>query len=104
MIKKYMKCFCHISKSNDWLEENKGQGVIKHVRRSNPCWFKDDATGELCIDDEFFDEEEYTCADYGEATTEECKSKDFTRGVLANQACCGCGGGRREGAAAEPEL
>jgi len=97
-----------MAKSKDWLEENKGQGAIHHLRPADPCWFKDDTNGlkdgDLCVDDEFVDEEGYVCADYGEATKQECLAMDVKREVSANQACCGCGGGQREGRISEPEL
>jgi hypothetical protein len=96
-IEPALSCFCRLSHSADWLEENKGQGVIGHLRRNDPCWFGDDKKDyDLCIDHTFLDDELYTCSDYGDASQEDCKAKDRSRGESAKSACCGCGGGDRD--------
>jgi len=85
-----------LSHSSDWLEENKGEGVLHHMRRPDPCWFEnDDHTGKLCIDKHFLDIEGYTCEDYDDASEEECEQVDKA-GTKAESACCACGGGDRE--------
>jgi hypothetical protein len=50
---------------------------------------------ELCVDHVFVDAEGYTCADYGDASAEECAKANAIH-VTPNQTCCGCGGGERE--------
>jgi hypothetical protein len=98
LLEPAVRCFCKMSHSKDWLEENKGQGVIKHLRRSDPCRFKNkkDPFSELCIDMEFMDAERYHCDDYGKATEKECQAPDEKNPkLLAKEACCGCGGGDR---------
>jgi hypothetical protein len=97
MIETSIKCLCRLSHSPDWLEENKGEGAIRHLRPSDPCWFQDKnaPTGKLCVDHVFLDGEDYTCSDYGKATKQECLATD-KRGTTANEACCGCGGGDQE--------
>lgn len=89
-----LPCFCRMARSPDWLEENKGSGLMHHIRRDDPCWFSDeeDLNGPLCIDRAFLDAEGYTCTDYGGASDEECKATDAA-GVPAGVACCGCNGG-----------
>jgi hypothetical protein len=89
-----LPCYCRMARSADWLEENKGSGLMHHLRRDDPCWFSDeeDLNGPLCMDRAFLDAEGYTCTDYGSATKEECKATDAA-GVPASVACCGCRGG-----------
>jgi len=96
LLESTMPCFCRLSHSSDWLEENKGEGVLHHMRRTDPCWFEnDDHTGKLCIDKHFLDIEGYTCEDYDDASEEECEQVDKA-GTKAESACCACGGGDRE--------
>ncbi|KAI2503921.1 hypothetical protein MHU86_10568 [Fragilaria crotonensis] len=97
MIEASIKCLCRLAHSPDWLEENKGEGAISHLRPSDPCWFQDDnaQTGKLCVDHVFLDEEDYTCSDYGKATKQECLATDKNSNS-AKEACCGCGGGDPE--------
>ena len=97
MIEASIKCLCRLAHSPDWLEENKGEGAIRHLRPSDPCWFQDDNpnTGKLCVDHVFLDGEDYTCSDYGKATKEECLATD-RNSQRAKEACCGCGGGDPE--------
>ena len=96
LIEPALPCLCRLAHSHDWLEENKGQGAIEHLRRDDPCWFqKKDGRPSLCVDRVFYDDEHYTCTDYGEATREECTTMD-SNGATANDACCGCGGGDYE--------
>lgn len=88
-------CYCRLSHSGDWLEEDKGQGLLTHIRRADPCWFVEGQS--LCVDDDFIDADNYMCEDYGNASDEECQAEDARgRGTTASQACCGCGGGQRE--------
>jgi hypothetical protein len=65
LIEASIHCLCRLAHSPDWLEENKGEGVIHHLRPSDPCWFQDDnaQTGKLCVDHVFLDREGYTCSD-----------------------------------------
>lgn len=97
MIEESIKCLCRLARSPDWLEENKGEGAINHLRPSDPCWFQDNnaRTGKLCVDHVFLDGEDYTCSDYGKATKQECLATDKA-GISAKEACCGCGGGDPE--------
>jgi hypothetical protein len=97
-IEPSIQCICRMAHSPDWLEENKGQGAIHHLRPYDPCWFQDDNApqGKLCVDDVFRDKEGYTCSDYGRATKEECLATDTNGKVMAKDACCGCGGGKAE--------
>jgi hypothetical protein len=100
-----MACFCQLSHSRDWLEVNKGEGLLYMLRRNDPCWFadprveymKEAATSEteLCVDGDFYDNEGYTCSNYDEEPSEaDCLVKD-RHGYLAKDACCPCGGGER---------
>jgi hypothetical protein len=94
-------CMCRLAHvSRDWLEQNKGEGALHHLRAGgSPCWFgkngDDYKNGQLCVDHVFVDAEGYTCTDYGDASDEECAktNQDY---VSPNQACCGCGGGDRK--------
>ena len=89
LVESYLPEACKLSKSPDWLEANKGEGILAHMRPGgDPCW--DDG----CIDAFFYDQENYSCGDYGEATKTECRATDRD-GVAASVACCGCGGGVR---------
>lgn len=98
-----MACFCRLSHSRDWLETNKGEGILFMLRRSDPCWFheapieygKQGATPEteLCIDRIFYDTEGYTCTDYDDERTESNCNVEDRNGVSAKEACCACGGG-----------
>lgn len=105
-------CFCYHSHSPDWIEENKGGGILHHMRRSNPCYFAhvtaesedeegdEDGAGEivghrLCVDHLFYHADGYTCSDFNEEeepTEEECSVLD-RNGAIASEACCACGGG-----------
>jgi hypothetical protein len=99
-----MACFCRLSHSRDWLEANKGEILLHHLRRDDdPCWFDDpliekrkkDFTSDtkLCVDGFLYDEQGYTCSDYGAKPSEiDCALRD-QYGVLAKDACCACGGG-----------
>jgi hypothetical protein len=105
-----MSCFCYMSKSKDWLEANKGEGVLHHLRRdSDPCWFNfhDSSTRKkkkrkdehvLCVDRVFIDTNGDTCEQYNDKETltkEDCSTKDMykTDGIFARTTCCQCGGG-----------
>jgi hypothetical protein len=94
-------CLCRLAHvSRDWLEQNKGKGALHHLfPGGSPCWFgetgDDYKHGKLCVDYVFVDAEGYTCADYGDASDEEC-AKANAIDVTPKQACCGCGGGERE--------
>lgn len=109
-LQKAVPCLCRLAHvSGDWLEENKGQGALHHLRRGgSPCWFGNSKagdeyeTGKLCVDLTFLDSEDYTCADYGDASEEEC-GKANQDNVTPNEACCGCGGGEREANARRTE-
>jgi hypothetical protein len=99
-----MACICHMSHSPDWLESNKGKGLLHHVRRFDPCWFQEtvdkhgkNVSGALkCIDMDFFDNDGFSCGDYEHATNEECKLTDHVnKSLTAEEACCGCSGGIR---------
>lgn len=92
LIEDAMSCACYLSHSVDWLEENKGQGVLHHMRRADPCWFEDDG---LCIDQYFYDEEGYNCGDYENASEDECEAISKSNAIPAHKACCACGGGVR---------
>lgn len=98
-----MACFCRLSHSRDWLESNKGEGMLFMLRRSDPCWFREPSIEngekgttpetELCIDHIFYDTEGYTCSDYDEERTEANCNVEDRNGVSANDACCACEGG-----------
>jgi hypothetical protein len=100
-----MSCFCYMSQSKDWLEANKGEGVLHHLRvDSDPCWFdfygrhRDGEEEVLCVDRVFVDTVGNTCEEYnGEniLTKEDCTRQDHrkTIGIFAKTACCQCGGG-----------
>jgi hypothetical protein len=107
-LQSVVPCLCRLAHvSPDWLEQNKGEGALHHLRRGgSPCWFgaapagNDYQHGKLCVDHVFIDAEGYTCTDYGDASEKEC-AKAAIQGdnggeVTPNQACCGCGGGERE--------
>jgi hypothetical protein len=96
-IEDAMPCLCRLRESSDWLEESKANDALFFMRRVDPCWFRDDGSGDLCIDDNFLDEEEFSCDDYDEASEDECANKDMLTGALASEACCECGGGHRFG-------
>jgi hypothetical protein len=97
-------CFCYISKSNDWLEANKGEGALHHLRiDSDPCWFHYQSSkykkkkAKLCVDQIFVDASGNTCEEYNDEETltkDDCAAPDTIRhGVVASDACCQCGGG-----------
>ena len=96
-----MACICRMIHSSDWLEANKAQGIVRHVRSQQmPCHYRDeDHNGDLiCVDKHFVDEEGYSCDWYNseEATEEDCSMTDtFNEELTAKDACCGCGGGFR---------
>jgi len=92
-----LRCICRLAYSPDWLEENKGQGALHHLRPSDPCRFhdNDNKKGQLCVEDLFVDKDGYTCIDYVAATKQECLAKS-EHGITAEKACCGCGGGNPE--------
>jgi hypothetical protein len=100
-LQSVVPCLCRLAHvSRDWLEQNKGEGALHHLfPGGSPCWFgetgDDYKNGKLCVDHIFVDAEGYTCADYGDASQEEC-AKANEMHVTPNQACCGCGGGERE--------
>jgi hypothetical protein len=98
-IEPALPCLCRLTRSDDWLEANKGQGAIHHLRRSDPCWFFDDDADVtvVCADLVFYDEDNFTCTDYGEdvVSDDDCTTVD-RNGVPAADACCGCGGGMRD--------
>ena len=88
-------CFCEMSKSYDWLEENKGEGLLWHLRSHDPCLL-DDNHEVACIDDFFWDNEGYSCKDYGPyVSDEECEALDTTTHGPASDFCCHCGGGTK---------
>jgi hypothetical protein len=90
-----LQCLCRLQHSADWLEENKGEGALHHLRQGGPpCWW-DDAGNTLCVDSDFLDAEGYTCTDYADASEAECKAVNAKQ-VAAHEACCACGGGDRE--------
>jgi hypothetical protein len=98
-------CFCYLSRSRDWLESAKGQGILHLLRPdSEPCYFDwhgtesdDEESHTLCVDRIFTDIGDVTCAGYtdAEALTEtDCATPDRSDPtVLASTACCQCGGG-----------
>lgn len=98
-------CLCRLAHSSDWLEENKGQGVLHHTRPADPCWFEgqsqqdadtsraDYVHGSLCVDYLFEDDEGYACDSYGGASAQDCQATDVATGTVATVACCACGGG-----------
>lgn len=105
-LEEAVSCLCHLTQSPDWLEEHKAHDAVTHIRRDDPCWFEhlepnDHAPKILCVDHIFYDEHGETCTNYGAPTEEECQTKD-KKGVLAKEACCGCGGGTRESTEATP--
>jgi hypothetical protein len=104
LLEPHVPCFCYLSHSKDWLEANKGGGILHHMRRGDPCWFDRQHVHVTCVDDPFVDLENYACADYGDATEEECHAASVGSGVLARDTCCGCGGGRRLPTAGHLEL
>jgi hypothetical protein len=92
-----LACYCRLKDSYDWLEENKGEGILLHLRPHDPCWNEsdDDEPSGVCVDGYLLDEEGYYCEDYGQVTDDECEAKDVFSGVKAAELCCGCGGGER---------
>jgi hypothetical protein len=107
---KYMHCICRFSHSLDWLEADKAEGLLHHLRRGDPCWFEsptdspeeEEEDGEklyyyanagLCVDHIFLDAEGFTCSDYEDPSDEDCEIKDPSTGMSASKACCSCGGG-----------
>jgi hypothetical protein len=93
-------CLCRLTFSSDWLEENKGTGALEHIRATGiPCWNlphpSHSSKKKLCVDDEYWDAERYTCADYASATPRECSIPNHNS-VTPSTACCGCGGGTWE--------
>jgi hypothetical protein len=102
-----LSCFCWLLQSPDWLEANKGEGVVHHLRPTNPCWFQGDSEHEhdedaevpmvgqyLCVDTaHFVDHDQQTCEDF--TSPEDCEhAVDVATGIKAAEACCSCGGGR----------
>lgn len=98
-------CFCWLGESPDWLEANKAEGVLHHMRPWNPCWFgghphidsEEEEGSVLCVDSslEFHvvvGESNYSCEEM--LSPELCRtSADATTGALATDVCCACGGG-----------
>jgi hypothetical protein len=97
-----LPCMCHMTKrSGDWLERNKAEGLLRHLRYGDdPCWWSDEEDESVrvlqCIDFNFSDNDNYHCGDYIHPTEDECRATDVTDPSLpASRACCGCGGGMR---------
>jgi hypothetical protein len=99
-----LPCLCRIARrSGDWLERNKAEGLLGHLRYGgNPCWWSRDEVEDEenrvleCIDANYADGEGYHCGDYGHASEDECRAPDaIHKSLLASEACCGCGGGMR---------
>jgi hypothetical protein len=96
-----MTCVCRLLQSPDWLEENKAEGIVGHIRSSdNPCHYRDEQqmTELTCIDRHFVDEEGYGCDWYNkEEAKDDCSDSTdfFNKDLTADMACCGCGGGYR---------
>jgi hypothetical protein len=109
-----MSCFCYMSKSRDWLEANKGEGALQHLRiDSDPCWFNFQGTKKnkklsrkkaktkkvLCIDRIFVDNKGNTCEAYNDEellTKDDCATLSTINtevAASASDACCPCGGG-----------
>ena len=104
-----MSCFCCMSKSKDWLEANKGEGLLQHLRvDSDPCWFdykpikrnkklkREKKSKALCIDRIFFDTKGNTCEAYSDEETltkDDCATPSVIDSNIAFDACCPCGGG-----------
>ena len=82
-----MKCLCR--------KQLKAQQALHFMcRGEDPCWFE--SNGSLCIDDNFFDAEQYSCDGYGEPEEGDCDIADaLFPEVVAHKACCACGGGQR---------
>jgi len=105
ILESAMPCVCRMENSPDWLEENKANGVLSHMRReADPCWFGKSGDdyhnphATLCVDRYFLDEEGYDCSGYAEyeSNSNECSTPDVTRTTTAREACCPCGGGTRD--------
>ena len=109
-----ISCLCYMSKSKDWLEANKGEGALQHLRiDSDPCWFNYQGTKRnknpkrknakktkvLCIDRIFIDSTGNTCEAYNDEealTKDDCATLsiiDSETTASASDACCPCGGG-----------
>ena len=109
-----MSCFCYMSTSKDWLEANKGESVLQHLRiDSDPCWFnykgpknikklnrkKNKKSKVLCIDRIFIDNKGNTCEAYSDEeslTKDDCTTLSVVNAdtkASALDACCPCGGG-----------
>jgi hypothetical protein len=93
-----LACFCFMSQSKDWLERNKGEGVLHHLRvDSDPCWFNFDSNRDggkvLCVDRIFVDQSGGTCADTESGGCKRRGDDSQNKQTSAKSACCQCGGG-----------
>jgi hypothetical protein len=99
-------CLCRLVYSPDYLEYSQSYGVWERVRADGavPCRKLRHPQGgkngkkRVCVDHEFSDAQDSTCADYDSTTSEaDCKAPN-SQGVKPSTACCGCGGGRWDNA------
>jgi hypothetical protein len=96
-----LACFCFMSNSRDWLERNKGEGVLHFLHvDSNPCWFDFDSNmdGEentLCVDRYFVDRWGDTCAGRKSGRCQDRGNDWQSQATTASSECCRCGGGDR---------
>jgi hypothetical protein len=96
-IEQVLPCLCRLYNSPDWLEQNKGEMTIYHVRNANPCFFgksgKDLDQDLSCIDRLWKDKDGYACNDYKAKECQGDGSVSNKQGVSAKDACCVCHGG-----------
>jgi hypothetical protein len=96
-IEQVLPCLCRLYNSPDWLEQNKGEMTIYHVRNANPCYFgksgKDYDQDLSCIDRLWKDKDGYFCKDYKPKDCDGDGSVPNKQGVSAKDACCVCKGG-----------
>jgi hypothetical protein len=97
VIEQVLPCLCRLHNSPDWLEQNKGEMTIYHIRKANPCFYGmsgNDIDQDLsCIDHVWEDKDGYVCNDYKAKDCEGDGSVPNKQGVSAKDACCVCNGG-----------
>lgn len=97
VIEEVLPCLCRLNNSPDWLEQNKGEMTIFHIRKANPCFYgksgKDYDQDLSCIDHLWMDKDGYFCNDYEAKECESDGSVPNKQDVSAKDACCVCNGG-----------
>lgn len=94
MLEDAMRCACFMKESIDWVEASKSKGFMHHMRRQDEsCWLNEEKD-QLCVDGNFLDQGFFLCAEYDDASEDDCENAvDIFTNEPASELCCTCGGG-----------